>query len=244
MKHKKSFPARRSMVPGVLLVSLIFLAINTSSFGITVQKISDEVKNRFEKLKDFQSEILQTNMEAGKIHAITYSGHLYFQKPEKLRLDYNPPTEQVVVINEERIWIYSAELKQVTIQNIDEAAIPLPPIMIFGVAELSDEMLDKYYTKPVETKKMDERLIHHITLRPKKSGPGEFNFEFWVDGKTWLPYKISAYTTDDDSGSSGDHITIEFVDPQVDTGISGDKFTFQAADNIEIIDYTEPMNNR
>jgi outer membrane lipoprotein carrier protein len=57
-------------------------------------------------LRTHENEILQQT-----------SGRFYLSRPGKFRWNYRSPSEQVIVSDGERIWIYDVELQQVTVQK-------------------------------------------------------------------------------------------------------------------------------
>src|SRR5262245_20221542 len=48
------------------------------------------------------------------------SGRLAIQRPNRFRWDYLEPSEQVIVADGKRIWLYDPELEQVTVRRLDD----------------------------------------------------------------------------------------------------------------------------
>ena len=49
------------------------------------------------------------------------SGQLRISRPGRFRWDYDPPVEQAIVADGERMWVYDIDLEQVTIRKLTDA---------------------------------------------------------------------------------------------------------------------------
>lgn len=64
------------------------------------------------------------------------SGSVVISRPGKLRWDIQKPYPQLVVGDGEKIWIYDAELKQVTVRQAGQAISGSPAALLAGSNEL------------------------------------------------------------------------------------------------------------
>jgi outer membrane lipoprotein carrier protein len=79
-------------------------------------------------LQDETGEILETE-----------AGELWLQRPGKFRWRYSEPAEREIVADPENIWLYDAELDQVTVRPIENAVAESPAALLVGnVAALDD----------------------------------------------------------------------------------------------------------
>lgn len=86
------------------------------------------------------------------------SGQLWLQRPGRLRWHYEQPWERDIVATEERIWMYDAELEQVTIRNAGDALAATPAaLLVGGIAAL-----DQYDLSGIE-----ENGRADVRLKPK-----------------------------------------------------------------------------
>lgn len=69
------------------------------------------------------------------------SGKLAFSRPGKFRWDYSAPYEQVIVGDGARLWLYDADLDQVTVKPLSEVIAGTPAALLAG-----DNTLDKYFS--------------------------------------------------------------------------------------------------
>jgi outer membrane lipoprotein carrier protein len=67
-------------------------------------------------------------------------GTLEFQRPNRFRFVYAAPTEQVIVGDGKQVWLFDADLNQVTVRPMSEAIGASPASLLSGVA------LDKDFT--------------------------------------------------------------------------------------------------
>jgi len=68
-------------------------------------------------------------------------GHLNIKRPDKFSLEYIEPLEQKYISNAKTLWIYDAELEQVTIKPLDDGVEDSPALLIS-----SDKDVRKNYT--------------------------------------------------------------------------------------------------
>jgi outer membrane lipoprotein carrier protein len=59
-------------------------------------------------------------------------GTLAFQRPGKFRWTYVKPYAQLIVGDGTRVWVYDADLKQVTVKRVDQALTSTPAALLAG----------------------------------------------------------------------------------------------------------------
>ena len=60
------------------------------------------------------------------------SGSLEFQRPNKFRFTYQLPVEQVIVGDGQRVWLWDADLNQVTVKPMSQAMGSTPAALLAG----------------------------------------------------------------------------------------------------------------
>jgi outer membrane lipoprotein carrier protein len=63
-------------------------------------------------------------------------GEMYFARPGKFRWVYRKPYEQLIVGDGRKIWIYDADLEQVTVKKQDQAIGESPAALLAGSSDL------------------------------------------------------------------------------------------------------------
>jgi outer membrane lipoprotein carrier protein len=69
------------------------------------------------------------------------SGKMAFARPGKFRWDYAPPYEQVIVGDGVKLWLYDADLNQVTVKKLGDALSGTPAALLAG-----DKAIDKLFS--------------------------------------------------------------------------------------------------
>ncbi len=64
------------------------------------------------------------------------SGEFYFSRPGKFRWLYNRPYKQIIVGNGKKVWLYDADLAQVTEKKMDQAIGESPSALLAGSGEI------------------------------------------------------------------------------------------------------------
>jgi len=85
----------------------------------------------------FSQSVLDQN---GKLRQKS-EGTLSFSRPGKFRWVYQKPYEQVIVGDGSRLWIYDADLEQVTVRKLGDALGSSPAALLAGSNEI-----EKYFT--------------------------------------------------------------------------------------------------
>lgn len=69
------------------------------------------------------------------------SGKMAFARPGKFRWDYRKPYEQIIVGDGVKLWLYDADLEQVTVKPLGDVIAGTPAALLAG-----DNAIEKYFT--------------------------------------------------------------------------------------------------
>ena len=69
------------------------------------------------------------------------SGKMAFARPGKFRWDYSAPYEQVIVGDGVKLWLYDADLEQVTVKPLGDVIAGTPAALLAG-----DNAIEKYFS--------------------------------------------------------------------------------------------------
>lgn len=73
------------------------------------------------------------------------AGSMVLQRPGLFRWHTNPPMEQLLVSNGEKVWLYDPDLLQVTVQKMDQRLTHTPALLLSGdVSKISDNFTITY----------------------------------------------------------------------------------------------------
>jgi chaperone LolA len=68
------------------------------------------------------------------------SGKMAFSRPGQFRWDYTAPYEQIIVGDGKKLWLYDADLDQVTVKPLGEVVAGTPAALLAG-----DNAIEKYF---------------------------------------------------------------------------------------------------
>ena len=83
---------------------------------------------------DFRQVSVAPDGEAGPVS----SGRFYVSRPGRFRWEYVEPGEQIVVSDGIRLWMYDADLEQVTVRSVDDGLEGTPAMLLSGRGRLAD----------------------------------------------------------------------------------------------------------
>ncbi|NJN47261.1 MAG: outer membrane lipoprotein chaperone LolA [Candidatus Competibacteraceae bacterium] len=96
------------------------------------------VQRYFQELRSLSAEFEQQVFDDQSNPLETSSGRMVMQKPGRFRWDYAQPSEQVIVADGKRLWVYDIELEQITVRALDEALSATPLALLSGAAPIED----------------------------------------------------------------------------------------------------------
>ncbi len=88
------------------------------------------------------------------------AGTLQLLRPGKFRWDYATPFEQSIVADGERLWIYDADLEQVTVRTLNKSLASTPAMLLSGEGRVRDgyELQANYAAEGVDWVELVPRL--------------------------------------------------------------------------------------
>ncbi|MGE4475383.1 MAG: outer membrane lipoprotein chaperone LolA [Stutzerimonas sp.] len=101
----------------------------------------------------------QLSLDASGTQLQETSGELALKRPGQFRWHTDEPMEQLLVSNGEKVWLYDPDLKQVTIQQLDQRLTHTPALLLSGDVSTISENFE------VSHKEVGD--VIDFTLRPK-----------------------------------------------------------------------------
>jgi len=89
------------------------------------------------------------------------SGTLAIKRPNRFRWDYRDPYEQVIVSEGTRVWVYDADLEQVTVRKLDVALSSTPAMLLSGEGTLTENFNSTETTAQAD--------VTWVRLEPKRN---------------------------------------------------------------------------
>lgn len=174
-------------------------------------------------VKTMQANFTQTVYDNKNKVIQTSYGKMAIEKPGKFRWDVTKPIPQLIIANQSKLWIYDADLQQVTIRSLSKAAGETPALLLSDV----DGVLTKDYV--VNSPKTSANTVWY-TLKPKNP---ENMFEDVQLG--FQKNQINEMRLVDHLG----HLTrVQFLQLQVNKPLAASMFTYKPGKDVDVVDET------
>lgn len=116
---------------------LIFAILFLFSSAIPAHASSlDKLRNFIQQTQSAKSRFTQTVISKSARPIQEASGTMEFLRPGKFRWTYEKPYEQLIVGDGAKLWLYDAELNQVTVKKLDQAIGSSPAALLAGNNEI------------------------------------------------------------------------------------------------------------
>ncbi|MBT2322661.1 outer membrane lipoprotein chaperone LolA [Variovorax paradoxus] len=119
-----------------LLVGLGFAATAAGVWAAGLESLEAFVKNVKSGRAEFTQTVTAPAKEGQTARAKVSSGTFEFQRPGKFKFDYKKPFAQSIVADGETLWLYDADLNQVTQRKQSQALGSTPAALIAAAPDL------------------------------------------------------------------------------------------------------------
>jgi len=190
-----------------------------------VMTLVDGVQQKFRRMRDFSADFQQIEQNSLNQRRQS-SGHLFLAKDRKMRWQYAPPQENVLVSDGKTVyWLNTAD-RQVNkddVKNISDDRIPL--MFLLGRSDLKQEF-QKFSLLGREPVVGGMRVIG---LTPKKKDGDLREVELEVDPNTFLIHRLVLIKADDG------RMEFTFSKIETDTNLPSDLFKFTPPPGVEVV---------
>ena len=205
-----------------LICSVVLLLAGASSVRADALKDAlAKLQGRYESTKTMEADFKQKVESPTLASALETSGKVAFEKPNRMRWDYDPPDKQTIVGDGQTLWLFQPDMNQVIKAPLGEAfqaATPLTFLSGLGSVErdfdasLEKETPDAWMLKLVPKK--DAALgVLGLTVRKRDASIAE------------------AKITD----SVGTTTRIAFVNEKRNLKIEASRFTFTPPPGVDVV---------
>jgi outer membrane lipoprotein carrier protein len=126
-----SIAVTRALVAGRRTLALLALGLGSA---LAHADAVDSLKEFVRDVKTGSAQFSQTVTSPDGAKKKTSSGSFEFARPNRFRFAYAKPFEQVIVADGQKVWIYDADLNQVTSRKFSAALGATPAALLAGVA--------------------------------------------------------------------------------------------------------------
>lgn len=191
--------------------------------AVPVQELVATLDGRYNSITSWQADFTQTYTAGLAEHS--ESGHLYLQKPGKMRWDYTQPARKLFLVAGKNIWQYTAGDATATLTTIaNDSDLRTPLRFLLGHTELEKE-LDGLSYSGLEPLHAGDVVIHG---KPRTAEAG------W--GEVWIEvtpaYEIDRLVIGGLDGSRND-IGLSHI--EVNAKLGKETFEFKAPPGVRLV---------
>ena len=177
-------------------------------------------------MQSFQGNFLQTTIVESEDRRASASGIIAYQRPGKMRWEYQEPDPQLLVTDGDTLWLYDPLLENVTIQELAAVTDGTALAFLLGAGELTEDFTQRRMQKSL----LDpDKSWEVLELVPKQEQSAIQLLQLGVDSATGA---LEALLFKDNSGSVR---IIEFEALSYNVEFSKDFFRFEIPPDMEVI---------
>ena len=209
------------------LVTFIILTLPGTLLAETSdQQALDAIQSHYEKILTFEADFSQKSYVRMMNQTQSLEGQVQIKKPGKMRWVYGAPEKQILISNENTLWLYVPEEEQATKVPVESIySSNTPALFLAGKGKLTQAF-------NVESVSQEKQNII-VTLIPKSAEQGLAKLVLLADKKN---YQITGSTVYDKLGNKTE---IRFNRIRVNQEIPEDQFQLKTPPSVEILDYTQ-----
>ena len=145
----------------VVAFAVLLFAMTAPLRADTLHDALAKVQQRYESTKTMEADFQQTVESTALASPLKTAGKVAFEKPNRMRWDYDPPDKQTIVGDGQTLWLYQPDMNQVIKAPLGEAFQASTPLtFLSGLGQL-----ERDFTATLEKETADGWVLH---LVPKK----------------------------------------------------------------------------
>ena len=134
------------LLGSVVISSAILLPIQAAQAAVSEQQVSaNKRSDLLSRTQTITGSFSQLTLDSTGTQLQEASGEMVLQRPGLFRWHTNPPLEQLLVSNGQKVWLYDPDLMQVTVQKMDQRLTHTPALLLSGdVSKISENFTITY----------------------------------------------------------------------------------------------------
>lgn len=203
------------LAAALLLTTFAYVTHAASDAAAGQQKVEGFLQG----LQSLQAQFKQTLTDRNGLTVEEATGTLAIRRPDRFRWDYREPNEQVIVADGARIWLYDADLQQVTVRKLDDTLSATPAMLLSGQGNLQDNFS--------VTQSSQEGGIFWVRMQPKRD---DTDFK-WVR----LGFEGNSLRFMQLADKLGQTTNLEFSQLERNPALDPSRFTFTVPPGADVI---------
>jgi outer membrane lipoprotein-sorting protein len=218
----------------VVVTSVFLVAFAIPLVGLTqkgsLQDLLARVDARLLSLQSLSASFEQTREIKINGEKIQAKGRLYLKKPKEILLEYTEPERQKLLVKNSVVMLYLPSLNQ--IQRFDLGASKEGQDLFIFWEPLGN--LEKRFT--IAPSRQKDSRFRYVELVPKDETMGFRKLILGLDTDLLLPRVIEV------EEAGGDVVRMVLSNVKINPGFSQSLFELNVGKGVEIIDYSEKVN--
>lgn len=203
---------RRRFLRAVVAVGVLLTA------GAARADALDTLKSFVAEVKTGRASFIQTVTSPDGAKKKSSSGSFEFSRPNRFRFDYAKPYEQLIVGDGQKVWLYDADLNQVTVRPFNEALGATPAALLAGSAIDKDFQLKAL---------PDEGGLQWVQAVPKSKDAGVQSLKVGFRGKELAAVEIV--------DAFGQRSRLDFAQVESNPNLAAERFRFTPPAGADVI---------
>ena len=214
----------RSLILVVLVAALLLGCTQMS-----VDEIAKKMQEKWDSVTDCRGVERATITINGQQKTTEYE--FIFKKPNKFWM-HDRTNGILMVSNGSTLWTYDNKSNTVTVMEKISSHTSSTGTIDYGA--IVKDMLERYDVKLLGSEEVAGKDCYVLLLKPKNETIN-LSIKMWVEKDYWMPLKMEM--------SDGIKVTTEYLNIEINTGVSDDVFEFKPPEGAKIIK-KEPVFKR
>lgn len=183
----------------------------------------DEVQQAYQAIQSFEGRFQQHDRR-GDGARVEAAGKIAYRRPGRMRWEYEPPNDQLLVTDGETVWLFDPLLDNVTVQPLKNLTQGTPLAFLLGVGNLNRDFTCRPHTTPPPADGLT-----YLELHPRASIPGLAYVQLGVEPKGSAIRVLRMVDT------AGNVREVRFLGLGLGVTFPPDYFTFTVKEGMEVI---------
>ncbi|QPJ62678.1 MAG: outer membrane lipoprotein chaperone LolA [Candidatus Nitronauta litoralis] len=204
----------------------ISATINTNALALNPDETIIAVQKRYDATTSLKARFIQKSYLKVMGQSQVAEGSVLIKKPGRMKWNYSAPDPQLLISDEDFLWLYLPDDKQATRMKIESVySSNTPALFLAGKGKLTRS----FNVGQV----LEQETTYKITLFPKEEEQNIDHLVLFADKKNFQILGSSVYD------KLGNHTEMRFTDIKVNPTLNDNLFLFKAPAGVEIIDFSE-----
>jgi outer membrane lipoprotein carrier protein len=207
----------------VLFILLLLLSAPGSAFALDAAAIVDAIQKQYDATDTFKARFIQKSYLKILGQSQKAEGTVAIKKPGKMKWDYKAPDRQILVSNDQGLWLYLPDEKQVTKMKVQSIySSNTPALFLAGRGKLTESFTIGKVT--------EEHGLYVAELIPRDKAQNLSKMVLLADKEN---FQIVGSRVYDNLGNRTEMI---FSNSKINPHLEKQLFQFEVPKGVEIID--------